>query len=165
MLYKIKEWPRQIRQGFQSLFLWLPVIWKDRNWDHIYIYIVLRHKLHLTEQLIRHHGHHTKHVQDADKIKLCINLLDRLTNDEYHNIAFKNHYKKWGEPEFNWKDSKSHPGYSELDINYPKVKTDNENGIERKDFKRCSHHEAKLREQDLDLLFKLIRKNIQTWWD
>jgi len=50
MFRKIKEWPRQIRQGIKSLIIWFPVIWKDRWWDQYFIYVVLRHKLHLMEK-------------------------------------------------------------------------------------------------------------------
>ena len=51
---------RNITQGFESLWKWLPVIWKDRQWDHQFIYEVIKHKLHLTEQLIRHNGRRQK---------------------------------------------------------------------------------------------------------
>jgi len=165
MFYKIKQWPRQIRQGIMNLIIWFPVIWKDRNWDHIYIYQIFRHKLHLTEQLIRLHGHHVKHIEDADKIKKCVILLDRLIEDEYHENVFKNHYKKWGEPEMNWKDSTDFSGCTMLDIKYPHVKTGEDNKRQTIDFRIKSQMEAALREQDLDMLFELMRKHIQTWWD
>ena len=165
MFQKIKDLPRSISQGFKSLWLWLPIICKDRNWDHQYIYIVLRHKLHLTEQLIRHHGHHVHRKRDADQIKVCINLLDRLIEDEYFEMAFKKHYEKWGHPDLSWRDSEEHKGMCVLNIDYPNVKTDEDKNAEKKDFKFASTHEAKQREQDLDLLFKLMRKHIQGWWD
>ena len=53
----------------------------------------------------------------------------------------------------------------ELHIDYPKVKTEKDSEQQTKDFKVHSKMEADLREQDLDLLFKLMRKHIQTWWD
>lgn len=165
MFQKIKDLPRNIRQGIKSLWIWFPIIWKDRQWDHQFIYAVLRHKLHLTEQLIRHQGHHLYHVKDADKIKICINLLDRLMKDEYHETAFKAHEKKWGEMKINFKDSINYPGMHEAVITHPNVKTDKDKITERKDFKIASNHEAALRENDLDLLFKMMRKHIQSWWD
>lgn len=165
MLQKIKDLPRNIRQGIKSLWIWFPIIWKDRQWDHQFIYAVLRHKLHLTEQLIRHHGHHLYHVKDADKIKVCVDLLDRLMKDEYHEMAFKDHEKKWGEMELNFKDAADHPGMHEAVITHPNVKTDEDKKAERKDFKIASEHEAALRENDLDFLFKMMRKHIQSWWD
>ncbi len=165
MFQKIKDMPRNIKYGVINLWVWFPIIWKDRQWDHQFIYEIFKHKLHLTEQLIRHNGHHLFHLRDADRIKLCVNLLDRLMNDEYYEMAFKDHDKKWGESDFNWNDSTSHPGCSELKITRPNVTTDEDKKNERKSFRRSSKHEVNLREQDLDLLFKTMRKHIQSWWD
>ena len=162
---KIEDWFRSLKQGSESLWMWFPIIWKDRQWDHQYIYVVFRHKLHLTEQLIRHHGHHVNNIADADKIKVCINLLDRLMKDEYHETAFKRHEEKWGPIQLNWKDSKDHPNMCEAAITYPNVKTDKDKKLETKDFRNASKAEAALRQQDIDLLFEMMQKHIQTWWD
>jgi len=162
---KIKDVKRNLIYGVKNLWVWFPVIWNDRNWDHQFIYKVFRYKLHLTEQLIRNNGHHLYHIKDADKIKICVNLLDRLMKDEYHEMTFKNHDKKWGESKFDWIEAKEYPNMTELKITYPNVKTDKDKENEKKDFQRCSKHEAALREQDLDLLFTNMRKHIQGWWD
>jgi len=164
-IQKVKDISRNIKQGIESLWIWFPVIWRDRQWDHQFIYQVFRHKLHLTEQLIRNHGHHLYHVKDADKIKLCVNLLDRLIKDDYHETAFKRHEEKWGAVQLNWNNSEDHPDMQEAAITYPNVKTDEDKNSERKDFKIASQNEMKQREQDLDILFKNIRRHIQTWWD
>lgn len=154
-----------IKYGIENLINWFPVIWKDRNWDHCYIYTVLRHKLHLTEQQIREHGHHVDNERDADNIKVCVNLLDRLIKDEYHDSAFKRHEEKWGEPELSFKDLEDKPDLQGVYINYPNVKTEKDKEQERKEFQLATVRETELREQDLDMLFKNMRKYIQTWWD
>ena len=165
MFQKIKDFPRNVIEGFRSIWLWLPVIWNDRQWDHQFIYSIFRHKLHLTEELIRLHGHHLHHKRDAAQIKYCINLLDRLIKDEYHENAFKNHYEKWGWPSLKFKDAKDYPGRSEALISYPNVNSVKDEEKEKKDFKIACEKETTLREQDLDLLFKYMRKHIQGWWD
>jgi hypothetical protein len=85
--------------------------------------------------------------------------------DEYHENAFKRHDEKWGSAEFNWKDLEDNSNRSELIITHPNVKTEKDKIKEIKDFKLSSKKEQHLREQDLDLLFTLLRKHIQTWWD
>jgi hypothetical protein len=162
---KIKDTRRNIVYGVKNLWIWFPVIWPDRNWDHQFIYEVLKHKLHLTEQLIRHDGIHINHLRDAKRIKLCVDLLDRLINDEYHETAFKSHQKKWGKPKFNWLDSKEHSDMTELKITHPNVETAEDEKKQSKQFKVCAKNEVNLREQDLDLLFKIMRKHVQEWWD
>ena len=166
MFQKIKDFPRSVTQGIKSLWVWFPVICRDRQWDHQYIYQVFRHKLHLTEQCIRNYGHHVNNIEDADKIKVCVNLLDRLMKDEYHESAFKLHEKKWGRAKLNWKDlDNKSDGFCSLTITHPNVTTDKDKIKERKDFKNACYRETALREQDLDLLFKIMRKHIQSWWD
>lgn len=153
-----------IPQGLKNLVIWFPTVWRDRQWDHHYIYIMLRQKLHVAEQSIRYHGYHLNHIRDANRIKVCVNLLDRLINDVYHEIAFKRHREKWGDP-----DMKLIPiageGCSEMIIEYPNVKSDQDKEKERKDFRRAYEFEDHLRNTDLGLLFKLMRKHIQTWWN
>jgi len=164
-LSEVKEWPRQIRQGIKRLIEWFPIIWNDRHWDYFYIFIVLRHKLHLTEQLIRHHGHHVKHIEDADKIKRCVMILDRLIKDEYHENAFRNHDKKWGEPEFEFTDSTDYSDCYALHIKHENVNTREDKHLERKEFRRLMNKPEELKKQDIDMLFDYMKKHIQTWWD
>jgi len=165
MFYKIKQWPRQIRQGIKSLIIWFPVIWQDRWYDHYFIYAILRHKLHLMEHNIRLYGIHTKHIEDADKIKKCVILLDRLMKDEYHENVFKDHYKKWGEPKMRFEDYDKDPELQELHIDYPKVQTEEDKKLQTKEFRLKSKSVQEMINQDVEMLFTLMRKNIQTWWD
>ena len=164
-LREVKEWPRKIRQGVRSLIEWFPVIWEDRWWDHYFIYAVLRHKLHLMEKNIREHGHHVNHVQDADKIKKCVLLLDRLMKDEYHENVYKPHEEKWGEPDFIFTDATGHPNCSQLHIKHPNAKTREDKHLERKEYRRLIHKPEELKKQDIDMLFDYMKKHIQTWWD
>ena len=153
------------KYGIENLINWFPVIWQDRNWDHYFIYVILQKKLKLMEYQIRYLGHHTRAEEDANNIKICVNLLDRLIKDEYHENAFKRHDEKWGEADFRFEDCEDNPNLCSLNIDRENVKTEEDKEKERKEFRKASEHEAKLREQDLDMLFSYMRKYIQTWWD
>ena len=162
---KIKNIPYNFKHGIKNLIKWFPIIWVDRNWDNHYIYIILQHKLHLTEQLIRNEGMHLYAERDANQIKLCINLLDRLIKDEYHIMAYKDIDKKWGELEMLCSPSKGDPEASEVHLNRRKVKTEKDKIQETKEFNRAYKHEQYLKDQDLEYLFKKMFKHIQGWWD
>lgn len=153
-----------IPYGIRNLIRWFPVIWQDRNWDQYYIYVILHKKLFLMERALRN-GCHLYADKTADQVKVCVLLLDRLIKDEYHENAFKRHEEKWGEADFNFEDIEDRPGMSQLLITRPNVKDEKDDENERKEFRRYSNHEQKLREQDLDMLFKIMRKHIQGWWD
>ncbi|MHA1700683.1 MAG: hypothetical protein ACTSWK_00270 [Promethearchaeota archaeon] len=162
---KIKTFFRSIKYGIENLIIWTSVIWKDRNWDHWYLYKILQFKLIQMEKLHRKYGHAVNSIKTADQIKICINLLKRLIEDDYDESIFKNHNKKWGEAHFNWDECKDRKDCRSLRITRDNVKTDKEIKQERKEFNRLCKHEAKLRKQDNDYLFKLMNKYIQGWWD
>lgn len=165
MFKKISYFWRDIQVGIKNLILWFTTIWNDRWWDHSFIYTMLHKKLSLMEYSIRKHGHHTNADKDADKIKKCVLLLDRLMKDDYHEIAFKRHYEKWGEPQMNWKDTKEGSDLVQLCIIHEGVKTEEDKKQERKQFKTAAEMENHLRQQDIDMLFDQMKKHIQTWWD
>jgi len=163
---KVKDYIRyDIPRGIENLINWFPVIWKNRDWDHYFIYVILRHKLHLTEQHIRNHDMHTRAKEDADRIKVCVNLLDRLIADDYHEMAYKKIDEKWGELELTSTPCEDRDGYHEVHINRPKVKTPEDKKQERKEFKSAYEHEQYLRNQDKNMLFKMMSKYIEGWWD
>lgn len=162
---KIDSWYYDVKYGIENIIKWVPVIWKDRNWDNYYIYVIFRHKLNLMEKQIREYGHHLHNERDADNIKVCVNLLDRLIADDYMEMAFKRHNEKWGSADMIFSECEDDPNLSELNIDYPNVKTEEDEKRQKIDFKNAMENEGKLREQDLDLLFKNMRKYIQTWWD
>jgi hypothetical protein len=114
---------RDIRQGTKNLIYWFPAVWKDRWWDHSFLYSILRWKLIQMEKGFRLYGISTRAQDDAKNIKKCILLLDRLINDDY---------------------SKHRRG---------------------ENIRESLEKEEMLINQDLDLLFKTIRKQIRAWWD
>jgi hypothetical protein len=116
-----------IKRGVKSVIGWLPVVYHDRWWDHSFLYSILRYKLNQMEKGFRKQGHCTNSEKDADNVKKCVLLLDRLIKDDYIDY---NNEKGWT----------------------PKIRL-----LLRK--------EEEMINQDLDLLFKTIRKQIRAWWD
>ena len=157
-LFNIKDRFRNIKYGVQNLVIWLPVIWKDRWWDSYYIYPILHKKLSLIEKATREHGVHVDAEKDADKIRKCVLLLERIMADEYMEESLKYHDEKWGETIMDFK------GGGVL-FKHENVKTKKDEIEERKSFKSAMVHEENMRKQDIDLLFKMMSKHIQTWWD
>jgi len=156
---------RSIKYGIQNLINWFPIIWKDRDWDHHFFHVMLRRKLTNMEQHLRKYGHHLNADKDADNIKVCVNLLNRIIDDEYCEGVYKNHDKKWGKSHFNWDDIPDDRGLVELHITRDNVITDEDKAQERKEFRRLIKHEGELKVQDKDYLYNTINKYILYWWD
>jgi len=151
--------------SIRNILHWIPIIWKDRDWDYNFLYEILYFKLINMERYLREHGHSTNAEKDAGRIKTCTNLLKRLMDDEYHDTVFKKHDKKWGEPEFNWGELNDKPGYSELKIKKPNVITKEDEEIESNEYNHLMQVENNLRQRDIDYLFSIIKKYHQGWWD
>jgi hypothetical protein len=65
-----------------NLIKWFPVIWRDLDWDYSHVYDILEFKLE------RMHKAMSKSLSsrdrlEAQKIMLCVRLLNRLKNDYY----------------------------------------------------------------------------------
>lgn len=85
MNWRIKRYIRRIK----NIFYWLPVIWRDEQWDYYYIYAVLKHKLTRTAHNIRKNGTHVSADYDANRIMLCVKLIDIVQNEYYYTKALE----------------------------------------------------------------------------
>jgi len=139
------------------------IVWRDRDWDHTFLYEMLYFKLFNMEKYLRKYSSSVNSEKDADRIKICVNLLKRLMDDDYHDMVFKQHDKKWGAPYFSWIDIKDRPGYSKLKIVKPNVITKEDEEKEISEYRSLMQIEGNSRQQDVDYLFETIRKYHQEW--
>lgn len=64
-----------------NLFVWFKVIWSDRNWDHVYLYHILKFKLN--RMIIALEFGHCENAQAVRDIKTCIRLIDKIIEDDF----------------------------------------------------------------------------------
>lgn len=74
---------RRFIRRIKNLYRWLPVIWKDEQWDHYYIFEILKFKLTIMSEAIRKSDNHKLSKYDADRMMLCVRLIDKVQNEEY----------------------------------------------------------------------------------
>ena len=167
LVYKISRFFNYIRydvpRGLKNLIRWFPVIWQDRDWDHWFLYSIMKKKLEQMEHLQENHGMSINSKKYAKQIRVCRILLDRLMKDDYMENALFWHTKKYGERQLDFKDTDYGENWVEMITKYAepaidKIKAD-------KDWHRCYEHSEMMQQQDLDLLFKNMNKNIRGWWD
>ena len=161
----IKSFFKNIYRGIVNLVIWFPIIWNDRNWDQYFFYKIMKSKLEKMENLQRKHGIAINSKKYANQIKLCINLLHRIIQDDYIINALIPHEKKWGEAKMIFKPLSENSNYTELDFVVEKAITEKEIKQEDKERMRIYKHSDNMRKQDFDLLFKNLQKYIEGWWD
>jgi hypothetical protein len=101
-MYRIKQLFERIRH----LIHWVPIIWRDRDWDYYFIYEILKHKLISTERYIREKGIHMYNNQDADNILKAIEMIEKVQT-EYHLDKYMSAAPKWTKAGIN-KSMKDH---------------------------------------------------------
>jgi hypothetical protein len=79
----IPNWILKIETGLSNLISWLPVIWKDRNWDDFYILEITKQKLLRQRKYLIEHNRHMGIWQVNRDITICLNLIERIQNDYY----------------------------------------------------------------------------------
>ena len=84
---------RKIKNFFVNVKKWFPILVEDRQYDYIYLYEVIRHKLVLMLELFSSEEASTLYVlKDVYEINYCIYLLDRLIADDYMTQEATDYY-------------------------------------------------------------------------
>jgi len=91
MFNKLRLWwkydgsyiPQNTIQGIKNLWKWFPVIWKDRNFDHSYIYYIIEFKLKNQSKYIKAKDRHTRAQYDSTRMDLVTRLIQYQTKEIY----------------------------------------------------------------------------------
>ena len=155
---------RAIKDGIISAWFWKKVVWKDRDWDYIFLYKILEFKLRRMSKYHRDSGHlvnNEKYARQMEKTAIC---LKRLIDDEYLDNTFRDHEKKYGQLEM-WGTPTDRDDMTECNITRTKICNTDAYEQENKEARVLYKHVEELRNQDLDYVFNMMRKYIQGWWD
>jgi hypothetical protein len=168
-----------IIEGVKNVWYWLPIIWKDRNWDSSFIFTIIKHKLEAQANCIGTREIHTRAKRDAEVMITCTRLIDKVT-DEYYGMEYMDYYK-----DKHWFTSTEIDGYSKLNsktlyenfdvyfAKYPLIykRVMNDEGVFNREGREDDKHIIAMNIAHINhdrarkLLFKLMEQNIERWWD
>ena len=175
-----KYYHKFLREGIKNIIYWFPIIWKDRNWDHDYIFRILKHKLKAQAKYIGSKDRHTRAQYDSQRMKLCVNLIQKL-QDSYYEMEYMDYAKDrhWFEPcgdkegYSTWESENIWERYDDFFKKYP--------NMHRRVLKGEGFAPIKGREDDKHfiamsighmnydrahkLLFRIMERDIRGWWD
>jgi hypothetical protein len=188
MFNKIRIWWRwearymhkEFAQGVKNLWKWFPIIWKDRDWDHNFIYTLLAKKLEFQADYIGKKGFHIQAEYDAKRMRSVVKLI-RLEQDNFYSMEYLDYqvtedfFVPYGKECFEWKQSTVS---QTLDVYFAKYPLCHKRAIEyimanKKRFTSDYTSDqlvamvmGDLRQQKCkDLIFKLLNQHIDSWWD
>jgi hypothetical protein len=92
-LYRWVRWElpyqhKYIKYGVKNLYKWFWIIWKDRDWDHYYIFQVLKFKLEKQAKHLGERNWHESSKRDAEIMMTCVRLINKLQNEEYYEAYY-----------------------------------------------------------------------------
>ena len=193
LIWKIQRWFRQeapylhktIANGIKNLWRWFPLVWKDRDWDHHFIFEVLKFKIENTSKYVRLKDRYIGVERDSEIMMTCVRLIDKVQNEIYDGEWYEYVDQKMiteeveeGE-EGNIKlvkvdfeiTSEKFKSYFKKYPNVHKKALAASAGAERWPYTEISdqtlamwmgHYNHKRAKR---ILFTLMERNIESWWD
>tara|TARA_R110000822_G_C15271800_1_gene489286 strand:- start:361 stop:996 length:636 start_codon:yes stop_codon:yes gene_type:complete len=171
---------RNFKVGIKNLWYWLPIIWKDRNWDSHYIFGIMMHKIKAQSKYIGERDIHTRAKRDAEIMMTCVRLMEKA-QDEFYNSEYIDYHKTkhWFEPCggkegcSTWESKELEENFDDYFKKYPLIYKRVLAGegpfqpLESGDSKvRVAMNIAHINhDRARKLLFKIMEKNIERWWD
>lgn len=171
------------KNGIKNIFKWLPVIWKDRDWDDHYIFEILKHKLILQRKCLIGANRHMGISKTNRYITLCLNLIELIQEEHYaceyldyveSNFRFEPTGKQFeGQDTYELKDDIISERYDEYLSKYKSsvrhILNNEYRGLKKgeEDDKRrlCLYVGMYNQEKCQKLLFKVLNEKINHWWD
>lgn len=83
MISKIKH----ILRGLKNLWRWRKVVYRDRDFDHWFIYEMLKTKLRFQADSIYKNGTHATAKSNVTVMLKCIDMIDKVQNEYYIDQA------------------------------------------------------------------------------
>ena len=166
-------WPiKSFFNRVKNLWRWLPVIWKDQDYDHHFIVEILIKKLeHTRDFFLSDKTHIAQAEKVAAEIQEAINRLHQTRDsfEFYESPAIELLEQKWGKTTFTSVpysyDNKGNVLSYEMVSKTEKVNTEEEKKQYSKEFRTALKQAREQYMKDKIKAYKFIAKNIDKWWD
>lgn len=172
---------KNLYRGVKNLIKWFKVVWKDRDWDHTYIYKVLRFKLEDQAYGIGSRDIHTGAKREAEKMFLCARLC-QIQIDSMYEVE----YADYMETTYEFVPTDETKQYYTMETEVVEDNLDEYFALYPRQYKRVMNGEVKWfgkitdttdrkeiamaiayenQNRSRKLLFKILEKNIEGFWD
>jgi hypothetical protein len=157
---------RNFIQGIRNLIKWIPIIWKDRDWDKDYIMKILIFKLKKNRKYMLEYSH----VENEDQILSiteCIELLERVHNEweNYEEPAYRKYEEKWGKSDYYTEPCEHNPKLYILKDRNQERYTEEKIEEMKKDFILSSKIASLKRKRDFQHAMEIFVSEFDSWWD
>jgi hypothetical protein len=135
---------RNIYRNTKRIVEWIPVIWRDRDFDRGYLYTMLKYKLTRMADHFEEHKNFTGWEKIVEHIRECVQIIERLQKDEYIEKEMDDFREKVG-----WTVQSRRELSNE----------------EKAEFWAIRARQCQARDDDKARLFEIMKEHIDEWWD
>ena len=168
-------------RGVKNLWKWFPTIWKDRDWDQGFIYEIIKVKLKNQSDYIGSRNTFISTKRNSELMKLTTRLIQRCQDDfyeleimDYQEIKLKfvptDETEKWFRMEDTIVSERFDEYFKKYPLQYKRVLSGEINRFDREAEEKEKiiigmeiAHENQ--ERCRKLLFKIMERHIDGWWD
>ena len=91
--YEGRYYHKDFIQGIKNLWKWFPTIWKDRDWDHSFIYTILAKKIENQAKCIGSNDRHMSAARDVEIMLLCVRLI-KIQQEDLYGMEYMDYINK-----------------------------------------------------------------------
>jgi hypothetical protein len=176
IIWDLKHFPSDVKKGFINLWKWFPIVWKDRDWDDHFIFEALKFKLKNTANYFEEKQLFVGWEDEVKYIRICEKLIKRIQDDYYQMEYYDYVYLEFdlipisNTDKFEYKSTVTENNIDKYFALYPKTK---KKVLSSDKYKTYVHTDTGLAlamgiERHLKarkLLFKIMERRIEGWWD
>ena len=165
MIHFLKRKYGQVKRTIE----FFPLIWNGGDFDYRYAVDLFTYQLTRTANYIEEKNRHTTALSDATRIRIAVNLLEKVYEEDY-NMEYMDQIKsKYGKSNIEFVEieelnKKGEPYYTMVE-RYEKDYTETELLEIEKERKDLMNLSRKKQEKAHKLAWNLIEHNIRGWWD
>ena len=178
----IRYLPNNISTGICNLIKYFKIIWKDRDYDHTYIFNILRFKLEKQAKYINDKNRFISSRRNAELMLLTSRLIE-LIKDDVYDTEYMDYYESkiefvpYGDKKdlFSMEETMIYENFDEYFKKYPLQYKKALNGElnrftrEEDESKNKKIYAMEIAQENHNrcrrLLFKILEDNIEKWWD
>ena len=173
--FEVRYYPKQFIDGLKNLYKWIPIIWKDRDWDDSFLFDIIKFKI---SNMAKTHGKEMPYVWSERNVEIMntiFRLIDKFKSEEYLHEYFSyvdDEYtfeKVEGTDYFEMKIENLRDDLDQYFEKYPllkrravnhKIYTEQPSSTRLAMAMGFVQHERSKR-----LIFELLNRHVEKWWE
>ena len=136
-----------------NLWRWFPIIWNDKDWDHYFLFEIIKVKLKNMSDSFERNDYYVGNKRDVERMRTCVRLIELIQSSHYETEAY---------------DHENVEAYLAKYKNVTlKVLTDKKHQI----FPNDNRHTVAMNvgiykhQQAKKLLFTILERYVEHWWE